>query len=146
MKVYNLICSNQHAFEGWFASALDFESQSNDRSIQCPMCESADIQRLPSAPRLNLSSHGSDGGQGEAAKAAQRALGERLAAFAKHVIANTEDVGEAFAEEARKIHYKEVPERAIRGLATVAEREELADEGIDVMALPLGTLPESPLH
>lgn len=144
MKVYNLICSNQHGFEGWFASAEDFESQSQDRRIQCPICESAEIQRLPSAPRLNLSGHGG-AEPSEAAKAAQ-AFSERLAAFARHVIANTEDVGAAFAEEARKIHYKEAPERAIRGLATVAEREALAEEGIDVMALPLGALPESPLH
>ena len=55
----------------------------------------------------------------------------------RHVMANTEDVGPQFAEEARKIHYGEREERNIRGQATREETEALLDEGIDVMALPV---------
>lgn len=66
--------------------------------------------------------------------------------FARKVIANTEDVGNQFAEEARRIHYKEVPEHAIRGVATVEECAELVEEGIDVMALPLPVLPKQVLQ
>ncbi len=70
-----------------------------------------------------------------------------LTALARHVIANTEDVGEAFAEEARKIHYHESPDRPIRGVATSDERDALADEGIDVIALPVESTPQkSSLH
>jgi hypothetical protein len=55
----------------------------------------------------------------------------------KHVMANTEDVGKNFAEEARKMHYGESEERNIRGKASFEETQELLDEGIDVLPLPV---------
>jgi hypothetical protein len=64
----------------------------------------------------------------------------------RHVMANTEDVGSQFAEEARKIHYGEREERNIRGQATRAETEALIDEGIDVMALPVPENLKGPLQ
>ena len=60
-----------------------------------------------------------------------------MAQIVEHLIANTEDVGNAFPEEARKIHYKETPERKIRGNASHNEVKELREEGIDVIALPI---------
>jgi hypothetical protein len=55
----------------------------------------------------------------------------------KHVIANTEDVGQNFAEEARKMHYGESEERNIRGQASIEETKDLLEEGIEVMPLPV---------
>ncbi|MBF8177090.1 MAG: DUF1178 family protein [Burkholderiaceae bacterium] len=133
MKVYDLCCELEHRFEGWFASEDDFLTQSSQDLIACPMCGTHQIKRLPSSPRLNLSgatTRVSDNG------AAAR-LQEQLLEYARKVVANTVDVGKQFAEEARRIHYKEVPEQAIRGVATAEECAELAEEGIDVMALPL---------
>ena len=66
--------------------------------------------------------------------------------MAREVAASTEDVGERFAEEARRIHYKEAPERGIRGVASKDEAEALADEGIAVMPLPFGDLLKDPLQ
>ena len=59
---------------------------------------------------------------------------------AKHVMANTEDVGSSFASEARKIHYREVEQRAIRGTASMDEARALVEEGVEIMAMP--RLPE----
>lgn len=67
-------------------------------------------------------------------------------ALGRYVLANTEDVGNQFAQEARKIHYGEVPERGIRGQATLTETESLIDEGIAVQALPLPEALKRPLH
>lgn len=64
----------------------------------------------------------------------------------RHVMANTEDVGTQFAEEARKIHYGEREERNIRGQATREETEALLDEGIDVLALPVPENLKGPLQ
>ena len=66
--------------------------------------------------------------------------------MAKHVMANTEDVGNSFASEARKIHYGEADERAIRGLATPDQTMELIEEGIDVMPLPIPESLKRPLN
>jgi hypothetical protein len=96
------------------------------------------IVRLPSAPRLNLSG-ASEPAAPAAAPAADdaAALQARWLQMVRHVVANTEDVGERFAEEARRIHYGESEERAIRGQASAQEREALRDEGIEVHPLPI---------
>ena len=67
-------------------------------------------------------------------------------AVTRHIIANTDDVGSQFAEEARKMHYGEAQERAIRGQATRAETESLIDEGIAVLSLPWPDVLKGPLQ
>jgi hypothetical protein len=66
--------------------------------------------------------------------------------MARQVLAQTTDVGENFAEEARKIHYGEQPERGIRGTATREETQMLFDEGIDVLPLALPAALKEPLQ
>ncbi|WP_280150613.1 DUF1178 family protein [Piscinibacter sp. XHJ-5] len=141
MKVLDLRCTHEHRFEGWFASDDDFESQRERGLVACPLCGDAAITRLPSAPRLNVS-----GAREPMPAAAQRGVGEApidmtmQAAWlqaVQHVISNTVDVGDRFAEEARRIHYGEVDERAIRGRATREEAQALKEEGIEVMSLPI---------
>lgn len=140
MKVFNLACEHDHPFEGWFASAEDFDDQTARGLLECPVCTSRQVRKLLSAPRLNLSS--SEPAPAPTPEAAQ-ALMLRLA---RHLMKNTEDVGERFAEEARRIHYKEAPERGIRGQASLEEARELAQEGIEVMALPMPALLKEPLQ
>jgi hypothetical protein len=60
-----------------------------------------------------------------------------LATVVREILARTEDVGRRFPEEARRIHYEEVPPRPIRGVATAQEAQDLADEGIPVVSLPI---------
>jgi hypothetical protein len=143
MKVYNLRCEHDHRFEGWFASENDFDKQSQSEQIACPVCESRDIAKLPSAPHISISS-------GQAAKQSTLDQGKlaqaRVLEMLRQVVANTEDVGERFVDEARRMHYNEAPERAIRGVATPQECEALADEGIDVMALPLPAVLKNPIQ
>jgi len=155
MKVLDLRCAQGHSFEGWFASEDDFRRQMDSGLLACPLCGDTNITRLLSAPRLNL--HG-DNGESESGDAAQSAEAQRsvetqvaepVAAgipaalqaawlhMVRRVLAHTEDVGERFAEEARRIHYGEAPERGIRGKASPAETEALLAEGIAVMPLPI---------
>ena len=140
MKVYNLTCSHNHRFEGWFSSEEDFTRQSDQRMVECPVCNDRSVKRLPSAPRLNLSGASEPTGQAQVPAPAQPDPAEQISArwmeVARAIVANTEDVGEKFAEEARRIHYKETPNRGIRGVATPAEREALSEEGIEVMQFP----------
>lgn len=133
MKVYDLCCENDHRFEGWFSSEGDFVQQSERALIACPMCDSRAIKKLLSAPRLNLSGGNSEQKQQGIEEKAQALMLK----MTRHVLANTDDVGENFAEEARRIHYSEIPERGIRGVTTAEERASLADEGIDILPLPL---------
>ena len=153
MKVLNLQCSHGHAFEGWFASHDDYESQRGRGLVGCPVCNDAEVTKMPSAPRLNLG----HAVPAEAA-AAPAALPQDVAQvtpqhlqaawmqMVRHVMAHTEDVGPKFAEEARKIHYGEREERNIRGQATREETEALLDEGIDILPLPVPAGLKEPLQ
>lgn len=140
MKVYNLACEQNHRFEGWFASEEDFVSQSAGQQIICPVCDSFKVGKLPSAPHLNLSAARPDAagaGDRHSNSPAVAQFKQRLQDMARHVMENTDDVGEGFTEEARRIHYKEVPQHGIRGVASPEQCEELAEEGIEVFQLPL---------
>ena len=144
MKVLDLQCAQGHGFEGWFASEEDFLEQKARSLVCCPLCGDADVLKKLSAPRLNLSSNRSTQSQEEspstAVALAKPQSAEQMAAWlelSRKLVANTTDVGDRFAEEARKIHYGEVPEHAIRGQATVKETRELIDEGIAVLPLLL---------
>ncbi len=149
MKVFNLQCSAHHQFEGWFASEEDYLNQTERGLLECPLCADKTVHKLPSAPRINLgatpasSSVETSAGKQEPQTAnpeLQGGIREMQAAylnFARRVMAETEDVGTRFAEEARKIHYGESEERGIRGKASREETEALQEEGITVMPLPM---------
>ena len=150
MKVLNLQCSHQHAFEGWFASEDDFQGQLARGLVTCPLCADPAIQKMPSAPRLNLGASGpspvastrelpvpaASPAAGSLAQVASPKHAEFLKAL-RAVVANTEDVGERFADEARAMFYGDAEQRSIRGQASRAEAIELLEEGIEVMPLPL---------
>ena len=156
MKVLNLQCSHGHAFEGWFASHDDCESQRARGLLTCPVCNDAEVTKMPSAPRLNLGHSAPEQAPAVATPSAAappaapqvlpQALQAAMLKMVRHVIANTEDVGSQFAEEARKIHYGEADNRNIRGQASREETEALLDEGIDVLPLPLPAGLKEPLQ
>ena len=156
MKVLNLQCRHGHAFEGWFASHDDFESQRERGLLTCPVCNEAEVSKMPSAPRLNLgAAAASDKTHVPAASpapvqdVAQLAPQQLQAAWMKmvrHVMAHTEDVGTQFAEEARKIHYGETENRNIRGQASREDTEALLEEGIEILPLPVPAGLKEPLQ
>ena len=164
MLVLNLRCDGGHLFEGWFGSNSDFESQQTRHLLSCPICSTTQIARMPSAPRihtlrgqseqqLDVNSRATSAAEplpnrGGATVAVNdvKAIQAHLLHAVRQVLANTEDVGVKFAEEARKIHYGESEQRGIRGHATVEESKALADEGIEVMSLPLPEVFKSTLQ
>ena len=141
MKVLDLHCQHQHLFEGWFANEDDFLQQREQGMIECPVCGDASISKRLSAPRLNLGSAArpepAPAHEPPTNIASAQALQTAWMMLARSILAATEDVGSRFAEEARKIHYGEVPERGIRGHATADETDALIEEGIAVLPLPL---------
>ncbi len=138
MKVIDLRCQSGHRFEGWFAGDDDFLDQNGRGLIECPLCADKVIVRLPSAPRLNLSGAQEPAAPTPPVPADESAtMQARWLQVVRQVMANTEDVGARFADEARRIHYGEAEERAIRGQASADEREALREEGIDVHPLPV---------
>src|SRR5690606_30858803 len=144
LKVFDLQCDRSHVFEGWFSSADNYESQQARGLLSCPVCNSQQISKKLSAPRLNVShikgaAEPTAGASGAVAAPSTGQMAQLQAQVLQHVrqiIRNTEDVGVRFAQEVRSMHDGETQERAIRGVATQQEREELAQDGINVMPIP----------
>lgn len=149
MKVLDLQCTNQHIFEGWFATEAEFISQHTGGLVTCPVCADVHITKRLSAPRLLLSPSREKAEISTDVVEPSLELQKLTAAWmhmARQVVANTTDVGEHFAEEARKMHYGESEERAIRGKATPQEAHALVEEGIAVVPLLLPEVVKEPLH
>lgn len=140
MIVLNLCCNSEHRFEGWFASADDFETQSARGLVSCPVCGDAAIRRLPSAPYVQTRNAQPPAAEPQAAPGGTLAP-EAAAAVIKalrEMARTADDVGRDFPEEARRIHYGEVEARNIRGAASPDEVGELLEEGIMVLPVPPG--------
>lgn len=146
MKVLNLQCAHQHVFEGWFGSDDEFQSQVAGGLLECPLCGDTAITKLPSAPRLNLGAQPQPAPGHDVATMPDVDMQRAWLKMVRHVMANTEDVGQRFAEEARRIHYGETEERGIRGQASREETEALLDEGIGVLPLPVPKAMKGPVQ
>jgi len=140
MIVFDLTCGHGHRFEGWFASADDFERQSKAVMVRCPVCDDASVVRLPSAKvhvgRATIDAPRADQGTETESGSAIAGIPDELVRKLREIVRNTENVGQRFPEEARKIHYEEVPSRPIRGQASKDEADALREEGIEFTALP----------
>ena len=132
---YALACEEGHGFDAWFGSADSYDEQAEARAILCPNCGSTSVSKAPMAPYVAKRRAERPPTQAERPKT--YAMLKKLRA---ELTANSDYVGPKFPEEARKIHFDEVPARAIHGEATLEEAEELNEEGVPVFPLP--PLPE----
>ena len=141
---FDLRCRRDHHFEAWFRDNAAYEAQAAAGGLSCPICGSAKVEKAIMAPRVAKSAgSGPDTrpapvpmAKSGSPKEAQ-ALRAALEQLRDHVEATCDDVGEAFPEEARKIHYGEAEARGIYGQANEAEAEALAEEGVEFSRLPL---------
>ncbi|MBX3508726.1 MAG: DUF1178 family protein [Parvibaculum sp.] len=132
---YSLICDREHEFDGWFASSDGFDAQLAAGEVLCPHCGSPNVSKALMAPNIARGKALSADASPQAVFAEK--LGMMMLALKKHVEENCDYVGDAFAEEARRIHYGEAEHRDIYGEATLDEARELIEEGVEVAPLPV---------
>jgi hypothetical protein len=141
MIVYDLACNHGHRFEGWFGSADDFAQQSERGLVACPLCDSAQVERIPSA-RVNVGKAApppeavAKPAPAPAQPSHTAGLPAEVVAKLREIVRNTENVGTRFPEEARRMHYEETPHRPIRGQASAEEADALREEGIEFAPVP----------
>jgi hypothetical protein len=162
MIIYQLQCQKQHTFEGWFRSASAFDEQLAAKLVECPVCGDHTIARRPAGAHVARSEMPSARDQrrqramerqrrelpaasdSNAVAAPQHDLvlsqehSELLRAMKQFLSANTENVGQDFAEVARRIHFGEEPHRSIRGKVTTEEAIALHEEGVPAWPVPPG--------
>lgn len=135
MIKFNLACKNTHDFEAWFSSGSDFDDQQSRGLVSCPHCGSVDVQKALMVPSVSTG-RAKEAKQQMMMSAAQQEAMKTIREMVKQVKDNTENVGDKFSEEARKIHYGETEARGIHGSASLDEVHELVEEGVEIMPLP----------
>ncbi len=149
MIVFELTCEAKHRFEGWFASGEDFNGQTARGLLSCPTCGTKTVTKVPVA-NIRRGESESAAPARPSAPVASNAMPvtmpdrAQLMALIDHLMTTSENVGDKFAMEARRIHHEEAPARSIRGQATKEETEALWEEGIPVLPLPVP--PQSDWH
>lgn len=133
---YSLCCEKAHEFEGWFSESADFDRQKEAGYLTCPICGSGDVSKVLMAPAVTTARQKEDT-QALAVSAAQKQAMSKLKEAIQEIRASSEDVGEKFPEEARKIHYGEAEARGIIGQASPVEVKSLIEEGIEIAPLPV---------
>ena len=142
MIVYQLRCSNGHEFEAWFRDSSTYDQQAKDGDVICPQCGDVHVCKAlmapnitPSRKRAPVSPEENDRAERRAREVAEKIL-EAVGDVRSHVEKNFDNVGDDFAEEAKRIHYGEAEERGIYGNATEEEADSLDEEGVDFFRLP----------
>ena len=140
MIKYSLICDKDHEFEGWFASSNDFDEQQKCGFVECPHCGSQKVSKALMAPGVTGTKKTAENKTMAVAPQLPKEMVDKLREIKQHIEKNSENVGDKFPEEARKIHYGETEARGIYGKASVEEAVDLAEEGVNVVPIP--DLPE----
>ncbi len=132
---YRLVCGDGHEFEGWFRNSAAFDEQAARSQVTCPHCGAETVSKAIMAPAVSPRSGGTEAAADTEAEGARevRALMQKLRTTLEQ---SADYVGGRFAEEARKVHYKEGPARGVYGEASPEEVKSLIDEGIAVLPLP----------
>ncbi|MCR5877110.1 DUF1178 family protein [Phenylobacterium sp. J367] len=138
MIKYALTCEHEHAFEGWFGSSADYDDQQAAGLLECPMCGTKHVRKQIMAPAVAGTKKTAPAR--EAAPQMQAMMMEAMGQIRRHVEENFDDVGDAFAREARAIHEGRSEQRGIYGQATPKEVQGLVEDGVPVAPLP----PEPP--
>jgi hypothetical protein len=133
MIVFDLQCRDGgETFEGWFRSNADYEEQRDAGLVQCPFCQSAQIEKAPMAPRVPR-------------KGTDNPLA-RLAAAQAELLKDSRWVGDEFADTARAIHSGEMEPQQVHGSATIEQAKALVDDGVPVAPLPLPVRPPNQVN
>tara|TARA_B100001248_G_scaffold119607_1_gene89367 strand:- start:1141 stop:1563 length:423 start_codon:yes stop_codon:yes gene_type:complete len=134
MIKYNLKCENNHEFESWFSNSNEFEKLSKKRLLECIYCSSKEVSKSIMAPRVSIMDKKST----NLRKLDKLLNAEKreLLKFRNFIEKNFENVGKNFSKEVRDIYYDKKNKRLIYGTTTQKEREELEDEGIDLLSVP----------
>lgn len=149
---FNLTCENDHRFESWFASNAAYDTLHATGHVTCPQCGTAQVSKALMTPAVRPGRKAAavpdQAPPAAPAPAPEKTpsrtvmaapppeVAQKLAALRAHIEANADYVGTRFADEARRMHLGDAPERAIYGDAKPEEVRELLEDGVPIAPLP----------
>jgi hypothetical protein len=136
--IFDLKCKNGHKFDGWFKDRESFMEQNSQKLVTCPICNSSRVDIVPSS----ITIVGKDSRPAGTGKEEEKEISplKALQAFHQYIDKNFEDVGNQFASVALKIHLGEEEKRNIKGTTTPQEEENLREEGVQFIKIPVPKL------
>jgi len=134
MIKYNLKCENDHEFESWFSNSNEFDKLNKKKLLECIFCSSNKIEKSIMAPMISGFKAKEEGKDFLDKKFLKQR--KNLLKLRDHVEKNFEFVGDKFSERVREVYYDRKTKKSIYGTTTLEEREELAEEGIDLLSIP----------
>ena len=134
MIKYNLKCHNDHEFESWFSNSKEYDNLNKKGLLECIFCSSKKINKSIMAPTILNSKEKNN--QTEMINKDFKDEKNKLLNIRKYIEKNFEYVGKDFSKKVREVYYDKKSKKAIYGTTTPKEREELAEEGIDLLSIP----------
>ena len=134
MIKYNLKCHNDHEFESWFSNSKEYEKLNKKGLLECIFCPSKKINKSIMAPTI-LNTKKKDKSI-EIINKDFKDEKNKLLSLRKYIEKNFDYVGKNFSKKVRDVYYNKKNKKAIYGTTTLKEREELAEEGIDLLSIP----------
>ena len=134
MIKYNLKCQNDHEFESWFSNSKEFDKLNKKSLLECIYCSSNNINKSIMAPMISNLKNKNE--QIDVSEKNFKNEKNKLLQLRKYIEKNFDYVGKDFSKKVREVYYDKKTKKAIYGTATYKEREELADEGIDLLSIP----------
>ena len=134
MIKYNLECQNNHEFESWFSDSKEFDNLKKKKLLECIFCTSKKINKSIMSPMLSGTRESSNkiNVVGESLQNEKN----KLLQLRKFIESNFEYVGEDFSKKVREVYYDKKSKKTIYGTATLEEKKELEEEGIDLFSIP----------
>ena len=134
MIKYILKCENDHEFESWFSNSEEFEKLKKKKLLECIYCYTKNVNKSIMAPMISNSFTKDE--QIEISKKDISNEKNKLIQLRKYIENNFEYVGKDFSKKVREVYYDNKSQKTFYGTTTLEEREELADEGIDLLSIP----------
>ena len=134
MIKYNHKCKNKHEFESWFSEYKEFNRLKNKNLIECIFCKSKKVDKSIMAPRVANSKLQKK--QRKISNIEIKNFKKDLLKLRKFVEKNFEYVEHNFANKVREVYYDKASNKNIYGTTTDKEKEELKEEGIDLVNIP----------
>ncbi len=134
MIKYNLKCKNGHEFESWFSNSEEFEKLNKKNLLECIYCSSKNISKSIMSPMVSGTKTKDE--QINIISKEFKSEKDKLLKLRKYIEKNFDYVGKDFSKKVREVYYDKKNNKAIYGKTTPEEREELADEGIDLLSIP----------
>ena len=134
MIKYNLKCHNNHEFESWFSNSDEFDKLKNKNFLECIYCSSKKISKTIMSPRISNLNMKQE--QFDLTNKEIKNQKDQLLRIRNFIEKNFDYVGKDFSKKVREVYYDKKSKKAIYGTATSKEREELAEEGIDLLSIP----------